>query len=98
MRKKGVIVLAILILIFVTYITVDCIRLRNSKTGTRPLITIGVEESENRITYKGLGYSVEYYIDIGQIVEINGITYIEQLGYGAEFKLFDRILIWYWGE
>lgn len=92
----GIIILCIA-LIWGIYVTVDCFRLKNSKTGTKPLITIGEEKNEYRTTYKGLGYTMQYYIDIGEIKELDGITHIEQLGYGAEFRVFN-ILIWAWVE
>ena len=98
MKKKILIVIGILLIIYISFVTFDCIRLRNSKTGTKPLITISMGEYENGTIYKSLGYSIKYYVDIGEKTEINGTTYIEELGYGAEFRLFDKILIWAWIE
>ena len=101
----GIIIVCI-VLIWGIYVTVDCIRLRNGKgtkplitigEETKPLITIGEEKTEYRTTYKGLGYTIKYYVDIGNITENDGMTYIEQLGYGAEFRVFN-ILIWAWVE
>ena len=77
-----------------TDITVDCFPLKEAKMGTKPLITMGVEEANNKIVYEGIGYSVE----TGNDITINETTYIEQLGYGAEFPLFDEIVIWVWIE
>ena len=51
-------------------------------------------EYENGNKYTGLGYSIKYYKD--KQVDINGN--IEESGYGAEFRLFDKILIWAWVE
>lgn len=100
-RKKIKIIGVILtsaVFLWAGFVTIDCIRLRNSKTGTKPLITIREEVSENLLSYTGLGYTIKYKAEIGDVLEKNDITYIEQLGYGADFWLFDRVLVWGWIE
>jgi len=87
------IVLISLIFIWCLYITVDAIRLRTMKLGLEPLITLERIEEDTKLYYKGLGYSVTYHVETEQdydliLIAING----------AEFKLFDRILIWTWIE
>jgi len=91
------IILAIILIIYIGYLIIDSIRLRNAKIGTKPVITITEENTENRLTYTGLGYTISYYKDINKTKE-TGIELIEHLGYGAEFKLFGKILIWAWIE
>ncbi len=77
--------------------TVDCFRLRDSKIGTKPFITLNKQLTQNRITYYSLGYHIQYYTDIIE-TENNGIILKEAKGYGAEFRLFNKILIWAWAE
>lgn len=98
--KKYKIAILVLLAVFVLYaafVTVDCVRLRNG-AGLKPIITVAEEITDTRTTYTGLGYTICYYTDIGDITEENGMTYIEQLGYGAEFRLFGSILVWAWVE
>lgn len=92
--KKVFIAIIILLAIYISFVTVDCVRLRNAKTGTKPFITVSLAEYENGNKYIGLGYSVKYYKD--RNIDINGN--ILEMGYGAEFRLFDKILIWVWVE
>lgn len=91
MKKIIYIIILILALIYVLYVLVDSVRLRNSPTDTRPIVTLKAVENENK--YIGLGYSVRYYVD--RIEDSDGVLV---LGYGAEFKLFDKILVWAWAE
>ena len=79
---------------YVLFVTVDCVRLRYAKSGTKPLITISLGETENGNVYNGLGYSVRYYTDKKQ--KSSDLILIRC--YGAEFRLFDKILIWAWVE
>lgn len=98
-RYKTALVAALIVFaLCVSYITVDCIRLRNAQTGTKPLITLSETVTDTRTTYTGLGYTVQYYTDIGDVTQNDGTTYVEQLGYGAEFRLFGKLLVWAWVE
>ena len=63
MKKVILKIIIILIILYFLFVTVYCIRLRYAKNGTKPLITIGLGETENGNIYKGLGYSVRYYIN-----------------------------------
>lgn len=94
MKKKILIVIIMLFIMYFLFVTIDCIRLRNAINGTKPLITISLVEYENGNKYIGLGYSVKYYNDKHE--DTNGT--IEKSAYGAEFRLFDKILIWAWVE
>ena len=80
----------------VTFITVDCIRLRNSDFLEKPWIVVYENKKEEENTnienfyeYTGLGYKVKY-------------TYYnksnKKVGKSAEFKLFGKFLIWAWVE
>ena len=92
--KRIPIILEIIFIIYALFVTVDCVRLRNAKSGTKPLITLSIAEYENENKYTGLGYTIKYYIDrqkddAGNVIES---------GSGAEFRLFDKILVWAWIE
>ena len=87
------IVLLCLVLIWCIYVTIDCIRLRTIKLGLKPIITLEHSEENNRLNYTGLVYNVSYYIDKKQDYDL--ILYDI---YGAEFRLFDKLLIWAWVE
>ena len=61
--KKVLTVIGVLIAIYATFVTVDCVRLKTAPKGTKPIITVSETETENREKYMGLGYSVYYYTD-----------------------------------
>ena len=88
--KKALAVIGILIAIYAAFVTVDCVRLKTAPKGTKPIIAVSETETENREKYTGLGYSVCYYTDksSGEAENI----------YGAEFRLFDKFLVWGWVE
>ena len=94
MKKVILKIIIILLILYVLFVTVDCIRLRYAKNGTKPFITISLGETENGNIYKGLGYLVRYYINETQ----KSSDLILARIYGAEFRLFDKILIWAWVE
>lgn len=83
-----------IVIMYTIFIVIDCIRLRNAKSETKPFITVSLAEYENGNKYTGLGYSVKYYKD--RLKDTNGN--IVESGCGAEFRLFDKILIWAWVE
>lgn len=95
-RAIGLILICLIVL-YISYVSIDCIRLRNSKIGTKPFITISEKNIGNRITYNGVGYLITYYKDTNVSAGKDGVS-IEQLGYGVEFRLFNKILIWAWVE
>lgn len=86
-----------MIVLYVGFVATDCIRLSRAKSGTQPFITISQEKTENQNTYIGLGYTISYYVDRVES-NVNGKKLIEERGYGAEFRLFGRILLWAWVE
>lgn len=101
MKKFKIILITViaLIVICVGYVTTDCVRLRYSESGTKPIITTDTYMTENRRIYKGIGYSVGYYenpvIQYGDAEEDEDI---KESYCGAEFRLFDKILVWAWIE
>lgn len=94
MKKTIFKIAVILLMLYILFVTIDCIRLRTMKLGLKPLITIGLGETENGEIYKGLGYSITYYENVTQ--KSSDLVFIDI--YGAEFRLFDKILIWAWIE
>lgn len=88
----GIVVLCV-ILIWCLYVTIDAIRLRTIKYGARPLITLESIDDDTKLYYKGLGYSVTYQVETERDYDLVLIKV-----YGAEFRLFDKILIWAWIE
>ena len=82
MRKILFIIIDILIVYFV-FVGIDAYRIQSMPfEEVKPLITIGEEKNDKKILYSGLGYSVTYNINSDESI------------YGAEFRLFDKILIW----
>ena len=94
MKKKALMIIGIILAIYISFVTVDCIRLGNTKSETKPMITVSLAECENGNKYAGLGYSVKYYKDRQENIDGNMVENI----YGAEIRLFDKILIWAWIE
>ena len=94
MKKKVLMVIGIILASYILFVAVDCIRLGNTSVETKPIITVSSSEDENRSKYTGLGYSVVYYNDRQENTDGNIVENI----YGAEFRLFDTILIWAWIE
>ena len=89
------IVIAVIILLWIIFVTIDCVRLRNSNEYTYPIIKI----AETRLTdgtaqYTGLGYTVSYRTEKEYDFQKPDAVAI---GYGkttAEFRVFGGILIW----
>jgi len=90
------IILAVIVLVYLTFVTIDVIRLRNSKLGTKPVITVSEKVEDNKVIYSGLGYNVKYYVDKTTDI-VNDMEYIGIYGYGVECR-FLGILIWAWVE
>lgn len=80
--------IGIILAVYILFLSTDCVRLRNTDSETKPIITVASEEDKSRSKYTGLGYSVMYYKDGNAAENV----------YGAEFRLFDSILIWAWVE
>jgi len=96
--KSIIICLSIILVMYLVFVAVDCIRLRYAVSYTKPFVTLSEKVTENRVTYSGLGYNVSYYRD--RVTTINNdVILIGGTGaYGAEFRLFNKILIWAWVE
>ncbi len=90
------------ILLYGAYVCVDCVRLSRVGTSDKPLITINEIRGEDYWKCEGLGYTVTYKFDPEKAVasgeEGEENAYPGSHIYGAEFKLFDKILLWAWIE
>ncbi len=82
-------------IVYLLFVFIDYSRLKNSKTGTKPLICIKEEVEEYSQEYWGLGYSVKYYMVVEE--ERDGINYVGIYGTGAEYRVFG-ILMWNYCE
>lgn len=88
--KKILVVVIIVLILWAIYITIDCIRLKNSEFNTHPLINLGESVDMESITYTGLGYTISYALNNDNFLEGEPDTGIND----AEFKLFGLIPIW----
>lgn len=93
--KRALRIIGILLLCFgiiwCLYVTIDAIRLRTMKLGLKPLITLEEVKENTKIYYKGLGYSITYQVQAKQDYDLVLVNIL-----GAEFRLFDKFLIWAW--
>ncbi len=90
---------AIIAVIWLAFITIDSIRLRNAKYYTYPLINLKQEANLERVTYTGLGYTISYIQNKQIIYEPGSDNVATSIGaVGAEFKLFGKILVWAYVE
>ncbi len=94
-----IIAISSLILLYGVFVGVDCVRLYNAHESKPPIITIPPTEIEgNDIKYTGLGYTVTYEIKEDLTSEGDGTINTVYDICGAEFRLFDKILLWAWIE
>ena len=94
-----IIVITSLILFYGVFVGVDCVRLYNADESKSPIITTDLTQiNDYEIKYTGLGYTVTYQtkeeITTEENESLNAIYDI----CGAEFRLFDKILLWAWIE
>ena len=100
--KPLVIIICSLILAYGLYVGVDCVRLYKVGKSDKPLITINEARGEDYWKCEGLGYTVTYKFDPEKAVaseeEGKENAYPGSYVYSAEFRLFDKILLWAWIE
>lgn len=96
LKKTLIIAGAVLLVAYLSFCIVDCVRLRKSAKYTQPLITLSTvsDSQEGYSYYYGLGYKVKYSIP-KFAGEKNGITRYDSTVDGAEFSWFG-IPIWGW--
>lgn len=97
--KSLLITISSLILLYGVFVGIDCVRLYNVDESEKPLITIKETRTEDSYKYEGLGYTVTYKYDpekpnISEEGAQN--AYPGSYIYSAEFRLFDKIMLWAW--
>ena len=97
-----IIIISSAILLYGVFVGVDCLRLYKVGESEKPLITTKEVRGEDYWKYEGLGYTVTYKFDPEKAVvaeeEGEQNAYPGSHIYGAEFRLFDKILLWAWIE
>ena len=99
--KKFVIILIIIIssavLLYGVFVGVDCVRLYNADESKPPIIiTKPTKIQDDEVKYTGLGYTVIYKTKAEIPTEENESKNAIYDICGAEFRLFDKILLWAW--
>lgn len=81
------------------FVGIDCVRLYNADESKPPVIITQTTEIQNdEIKYTGLGYTVIYRTNAEIPTEENESNNAIYDICGAEFRLFDKILLWAWIE
>lgn len=94
-----IIIISSIVLLYGLFVGVDCVRLYNADTSRPPIITTSPTITENdTVKYTGLGYTVTYRISEETETEENASLNAIYDICGAEFRLFDKILLWAWIE
>ncbi len=92
-----VIVISSAVLLYGLFVGIDCVRLYNSDISKPPIIsTQSIKMQGDEIKYTGLGYTVTYKINEETKAEENASLNAIYDICGAEFRLFDKILLWAW--
>ena len=97
-----IIIISSAIILYGLFVGVDCVRLYKVGKSDKPLITINEVRGEDYWKCEGLGYTVTYKFDPekAKVSEEEGELndYPGCCIYSAEFRLFDKILLWAWIE
>ena len=97
-----IIIISSAVLLYGVFVGVDCVRLYRTGESEKPLITIKEIRGEDYWKCEGLGYTVTYKFDpekeVSSEKEGKQNAYPGSHIYSAEFRLFDKILLWAWIE
>ena len=97
-----IIIISFAILLYGIYVCVDCVRLYKAGESNKPLITTNEIRGEDYLKCEGLGYTVTYKFDPQKAVASEEEGKLNNYPgchiYSAEFRLFDKILLWAWIE
>lgn len=97
--KPLVIIICSLILAYGLFVGVDCVRLYNADESKSPIIiTQPTKIQDDEVKHTGLGYTVIYKTKAEIPTEENESNNAIYDICGAEFRLFDKILLWAWIE
>ena len=84
------------VLLYGVFVGVDCVRLYNADVSEPPIIITQPTKIQNdEVKYTGLGYTVTYDIKEDIKEENESLNTVYDIC-GAEFRLFDKILLWAW--
>lgn len=87
------------VLLYGVFVGVDCVRLYNADVSELPIIiTQPTKIQDDEVKYTGLGYTVIYKTKAEIPTEENESKNAIYDICGAEFRLFDKILLWAWIE
>ena len=87
------------VLLYGLFVGVDCVRLYNADISEPPIIiTQPTKFQDDEIKYTGFGYTVTYKVNEEIETEENASRKAIYDICGAEFRLFDKILLWAWIE
>ncbi len=87
------------VLLYGVFVGIECVRLYNAETSKPPIITIKPTKiQDDEVKYTGLGYTIIYKINEEIEAKENVSQNVIHDICGAEFRLFDKILLWAWIE
>ncbi len=87
------------VLLYGVFVGVDCVKLYNADESKPPIIIIEPTKiQKDEVEYTGLGYTVTYQTRAEIQTEENESRNTVYDICGAEFRLFDKILLWAWIE
>ena len=93
-----IIIISSAVLLYGAFVGIDCVRLYKVGESNKPLITIYEVYEGNYWICQGLGYSVTYQTKENMPTEENENNNATYDICGAEFRLFNKILLWAWIE
>ena len=94
-----IIIISSAVLLYGLFVGIDCVRLHNADISEPPIIiTQPTKIQDDEVKYTGLGYTVTYRINEEIETEENASRNAIYDICGAEFRLFDKILLWAWIE
>ena len=94
-----IIIISSAILLYGLFVGIDCVRLYNADESKSPIIiTQPTKIQDDEVKYSGLGYTVTYQTKAEISTEENESNNANYDICGAEFRLFDKILLWAWIE
>ncbi len=92
-----IIIISSTVLIYGLFVGIDCVRLYNADESKPPIIiTEPTKIQGDKVKYTGLGYTVTYRTKAEGPTEETGSSNANYDVCGAEFRLFDKILLWAW--
>lgn len=91
-------ILITIIVLYSLFIFVESARISKKGFKTKPIILLEEKVKDNYIIYKGLGYTVKYSpVDYDEDkLDLNNLDNAPHRS--AEFRLFNKILLWAWIE